>query len=155
MKPTTRTPNAGDRERIRAAVNVALYLSLAPSGTEHTSSTVSYLCDDPDYAVEMIVQNIVDAVVIDESYLLVYAVVKPWYSKNSYVVSEELVLRIGKGSHFGSVVHTLEEIAKLHDCDAIVTGGALARSSRAITRMYQRYGYVLETGTPQLTKRRR
>lgn len=155
MSPAIRTPTTGDRERIRVALDAALYLSLAPSESEHSSSSVSYLCDDPQYTVEMVVQNMVDAVVIDESYLLVFSVVKPWYSKNRLVLSEDLVLRIGKGSSFRAVVATLEHLAETNDCDAIVTGGALARSSRAITRLYQRFGFELEDGSPQLTKRRR
>lgn len=155
LPSSTRIPLAGDRESIRVALTAALYRSLAPSGSEFNSSSVSYFCDDPAYTVEMIVQGLVDAVVIDESYLLVYAIVTPWYSKNSRVLHEELVLRLAKGSSFSRVVETLECIARDEECDAIVVGGALARSSRAIVRMYQRYGFVLETGTPSLTKRRR
>lgn len=154
MRPTTRTPRTGDRERIKAALQAALYLSLAPSGEESNISTVRYLCDDPEYTVELIVHGSVDALIIDESYLLVYAVVVPWYSKNRIVLAEELVLRIDKGSSFGSVIATLEQLADDHKCEAIIAGGALARSSRAITRLYQKYGFVLETGVPQLTKRR-
>ena len=102
----------------------------------------------------MIVQNIVDAVVINESYLLVFSVVKPWYSKNRSILCEDLVLRIGSGSSFRDVVAALEHLADLNECNAIITGGALARSSRAITRLYQRFGFVLEDGAPQLIKRR-
>lgn len=155
MKPTLRTPTTGDSGRIRAALDAALYLSLAPSGSKHNSSSVSYLCDDPQYTVDMIVQNMVDSVVIDESYLLVFSVVKPWYSMNRVLLSEDLVLRIGKGSTFRAVASTLEHLAELNNCDAIITGGALSRSSRAIIRLYQRFGYELEDGSPQLTKRRR
>lgn len=108
-----------------------------------------------DYSVEVIVQNLVEALVIDESYLLVYAIVKPWYSRNQWAVSEDLVLRIGEGSSFAAVVATLEDLAEAHDCSMISVGGALARNSRAITRLYQRHGFVPETGLPQLTKRRR
>lgn len=155
MSPSIRTPTTGDRERIRAALDAALYLSLAPSDSKYSSSSVGYLCDDPQYTVEMVVQNMVDAVVIDESYLLVFSIVKPWYSKNRLVLSEDLVLRIGKGSSFSAVAFALEQIAETNECDAIITGGALARSSRAITRLYQRFGFELEDGSPQLTKRRR
>lgn len=113
------------------------------------------MCDDRDYTIELIVQNLVDALVIDESYLLVYAIIKPWYSRNKLVLSEEMVLRIGEGGHFSSVVGVLEDLADEHNVDVISVGGALARSSRAIARLYQRYGYVAETDAPQLTKRRR
>lgn len=155
MNPTTRTPTTGDARSIRAALDAALYRSLAPSGTEYSSSSVDFFCDDREYTVQVIVQNMVDAVVINESYLLVFSVVKPWYSKNKTVLCEDLVLRIGKGSSFSDVIATMEDLAEVNECDAIITGGALARSSRAITRLYQRFGFVLEDGSPQLTKRRR
>jgi hypothetical protein len=155
LNPTIRTPTTGDAGSIRVALDAALYRSLAPSGEEYDSSSVSYLCDDRDYTIQMIVQNIVDAVVINESYLLVFSVVKPWYSKNRIILCEDLVLRIGKGSCFRDVIATMEHLADINECDAIITGGALARSSRAITRLYQRFGFVLEDGSPQLIKRRR
>lgn len=113
------------------------------------------MCDDRDYTVELIVQNLVDALIIDEKYLLVYAIVKPWYTRNKLVLAEEMVLRIAPGGNFGMIIQTLEDLAKEHDVDTISVGGALARSSRAIVRLYQRYGYVPETDAPQLTKRRR
>lgn len=152
MKPKLRHPETGDRERIRAALEAALYLSLAPEGS--SESTVSYLCDDPLYTVELIVQGIVDSVVIDEAYLLVYSVAKPWYSKNQWLLSEDLVLRIGKGSSFRAVTETLDFLAEDNECVAIITGGALARNTRAITRLYQQSGYALEKGSPKFTKRR-
>ena len=154
MNPTIRTPTTGDAGPIRAALDAALYRSLAPSNSEYKNSSVDFLCDDREYTVQMIVQNIVDAVVINESYLLVFSVVKPWYSKNRSILCEDLVLRIGSGSSFRDVVAALEHLADLNECNAIITGGALARSSRAITRLYQRFGFVLEDGAPQLIKRR-
>lgn len=147
-----RPPTTGDRERIRAALDVALNLSLAQEG--QIDSTVSYLTDDRSYLVETIVQREVDAVVIDNAYLLVYAIITPWYSKGKSVLHEDLVLRIGDGSDFSAVVGTLEDLAQESRCDLIIVGGALARSSRAITRLYRRHGFVPETHTPQLTKRR-
>jgi hypothetical protein len=154
LNPKIRTPTAGDAGPIRAALDAALYRSLAPSNSEYSNSTVAVLCDDRNYTVQMIVQNIVDAVVVNESYLLVFSVVKPWYSKNSTILCEDLVLRIGKGGSFGDVIAAMEYLAGLNECNAIITGGALARSSRAITRLYQRFGFVLEDGAPQLIKRR-
>lgn len=155
MNPQLRIPNVGDRERIRDGILTSLHLSLAPSGSEYIESTVSYLCDDVEYTTEMIVQNLVDATVIDNSYLLVYSIVVPWYSKNRTVLCEDMVLRIGKGSKFSRVIATLDHLADKHDCCAIVTGGALARSSKAIERLYRQGGYVLETDAPQFIKRRR
>lgn len=149
-----RLPVGNDRERIRAALDAALYLSLAPEGSTQEQATVAHLCDDPAYTVELIVQNLVDAVIINDCYLLVYAIVKPWYSKNSWCLGENLVLRIGPGGNFSLVANTLEHLAEINECPTITVGGALARKPRALVRLYQRHGFVLETGVPQLTKRR-
>ncbi|UGL62973.1 hypothetical protein [Xanthomonas phage R3-22-T1] len=102
----------------------------------------------------MIVQNMVDAVVIDEAYLLVFAIVTPWYSKNRTVFIENMVLRISPGSSFDRMIAVMEHLADINHCDSLCAGGALARNSRALTRMYARYGFVLEQHAPQFTKRR-
>lgn len=152
MNPVLRIPNEGDREPIRAALATALYRSLANSSNEE--STVSYLTTNQEFVVEKILRGLVDSLVIDESYLLVYAVVQPWYSLDRIILSEEMVLRIRDGSSFDAVVSTMKLLAENNDCDAIVTGGALARYPRALTRLYQRHGFTLED-TPQLTLRRK
>lgn len=152
MIPPYRTPTTGDREPIRAALTAALYRSSEEEASG--SSTVSYYCDDTDYTVELITQNLVDAVVIDEAYLLVYAIVTPWYSKNRTAFVENMVLRIGSGSSFDRVIAVMDHLAELNDCGSMTAGGALARNSRALTRLYERYGYKHEQHTPQFTKRR-
>lgn len=136
-----------------AAFTAAMYLSLAHSS--YSNSTADFMCNDKAYAVETIVQGEVDALIIDEAYLLVYTVCSPWYSKSRNILNECLVLRIGEGSTFSAVTQVLEDLGDEYDVDAIVTGGALARNSKAIVRLYERAGYTLETHTPQLTKRRR
>lgn len=151
---STRTPNEQDRGRIRAALSAALHLSLAPTGSEHTTSTVRHLCDDMEYTVSVIVDGDVSSVVIDEAYLLVYSVGQPWYSLGHTVFQEDLVLRIGSGSNFGRVVETMEGLAAEHNCSTLLAGGALSRSSRAITRLYRMHGFELEDGVPQFTRRR-
>lgn len=115
---------------------------------------MSYNCDDPEYTTELIIQNMVDAVVIEEAYLLVFAIVTPWYAKNRTAFVENMVLRIGPGSSFDSVIAVMDHLADINHCDSMSAGGALARNSRALTRMYERHGYTLERHAPQFTKRR-
>lgn len=152
LRQRLRLPLRSDKERIRAALDAALYRSLASEA--HGKSTVDLFCDDRNYTVEMIVQNMVDAVVIKESYLLVYAIVKPWYSLSRYALTELLVLKIGKGGSFKDVTDTLDLLSEDNDCESIAVGGALTRSPAALQRLYRRAGYKMEPGMPQLTKRR-
>ena len=140
-----RLPCESDRELITVALAAAVYRSLA--------STVSYLCTDQKYVVDNIVGGAYTSAVLDDSYLLIYNVGSPWYSTSS-VLSEEMVLRLRPGSHFSVVTDYLDDLAEHYDCDLILVGGALSRSSRAITRLYQRQGFTVE-GVPQLSKRRR
>ncbi len=117
------------------------------------ASTVSFLCTDIPYVVDRIISGEVDAVILDEAYLLVYSVGSPWYTQET-VVSEDMVLRIAPGSNFSVVTDFLDGLAKDYNARVQITGWALAKHPRAITRMYQRAGYSLED-IPQLTKRRR
>ena len=142
-----RLPEESDRGRISRSLNAAVDLSLA------IDSTVSYLGTSQEYAVDQILKQEVDSVILDDTYLLVYSVGSPWYSRET-VVSEDMVLRLSPGSHFSVVTDFLDDLANEHDASVILTGGALSRSSRAITRLYERAGYTLE-GIPHLTKRRR
>lgn len=63
-----------------------------------------------------------------------------------------MVLRLGPGSSFAAVCLTLEYLRKQYQCQDIYVGGALAFSSRALTRLYQREGFELLT-IPSLIKR--
>ena len=104
--------------------------------------------------MSVIVDGTVSSVVIDEAYLLVYSIGQPWYSLGHTVFQEDLVLRIGSGSTYGRVIQTMEALAVKNQCSTLVAGGALSRSSRAITRLYRMHGFELEDGVPQFTKRR-
>lgn len=149
-----RLPNDRDKDAIRVALSAALYRSLAPTGSKHKNSTVSHLCDDMEYTLQVIVEGNVSSVVIDEAYLLVYSVGQPWYSLGHTVFQEDLVLRLAPGSQFGRVIQTMESLATDNGCSTLIAGGALSRSSRAITRLYRMHGFELEDGVPQFTKRR-
>lgn len=139
-----RLPREIDRELILRSLRAAVYRSLA--------HTVSYMATDLEYTVERIVTGEVSAVILDEAYLLVYSVGSPWYSQET-AVAELMVLRIAKGGEFSVVTDFLKDVADENNCRMIYAGGALAVSSRAISRLYQRHGFSVE-GTPQFTLRR-
>lgn len=104
------------------------------------------------YATEMIVLGGVDALILDEAFLVVYGVGSPWYSDRVFL-EEKMVLRIGEGSSFASVCDLLDDLAVEHDANDIIVGGALAKYPRALIRMYKARGYEL-MDIPSLIKRR-
>lgn len=104
------------------------------------------------YATEMIVLGGVDALILDEAFLVVYGVGSPWYSDRVFL-EEKMVLRIGEGSGFASVCDLLDDLAVEHDANDIIVGGALAKYPRALIRMYKARGYEL-MDIPSLIKRR-
>lgn len=139
-----RQPDRMDSRRIREALEANL--------VSVREAPVAVLVDI-DKAVEVIVNNVVDAVIVDEAYLVVYEIGIPWYSDKE-VLLELLVLRIGEGSSFTAVTDTLDDLAYENDVVYTFVGSAFARSPRALSRLYSRQGFVDE-GRPSLNKRRR
>lgn len=107
---------------------------------------------DPAYATDTIVCGAVDAVVLDEAFLVVYGVGKPWYYDTTFL-EEQLVLRIGPGSNFKSICDLLDDLKTEHGAEEIIVGGALCARSRALIKLYKANGYV-ELDSPCLIKRR-
>ena len=104
------------------------------------------------YATEMIVLGGVDALILDEAFLVVYGVGSPWYSDRVFL-EEKMVIRIGTGSSFDAVCDLLDDLAEEHQANDILVGGALAKYPRALSRMYQARGYEV-IDIPSLIKRR-
>jgi hypothetical protein len=117
---------------------------------EVASSTPVVKLAEATHAVDMIVDGIVDSVIIDDAYLLVYEVATPWHS-NKQVVHELMVLRLRAGSNFNAVCDTLDDIAEGSQAAAILVGGALTRSPEALVRLYKARGYELDV-QPSLIK---
>lgn len=77
--------------------------------------------------------------VICDGYLVVYDVGAPWYSSTPLLL-EEMVCRLGsKPGNFRTVIATLERLAVLHSCKAIICGNAIGR--RSLTTAYSRGGF--------------
>lgn len=104
------------------------------------------------YATEMIVLGGVEALILDEAFLVAYDVGSPWYSDRVFL-REQLVLRIGEGSSFSAVCDLLDDLAEQHGANDILVGGALAKHPRALERMYKAHGYEVQAA-PSLIKRR-
>jgi hypothetical protein len=107
---------------------------------------------DARFATEMIVAGAVDAVILDEAFLVTYTVGSPWYSDRVFL-REEMVLRIGAGSSFQAVCDLLDDLADEANANDILVGTALAEHPRALVRMYRARGYEL-LDSPSLIKRR-
>lgn len=105
---------------------------------------------DIDAACTALVTGEVEAVILDEAYLVSCAVVNPWY-KRTTVIAERIVLRVGSGSKFKVVVDYLDDVAHEHGATSIVVGGALAVKTSGLSRLYQRFGYKIEDA-PTLVK---
>lgn len=84
----------------------------------------------------------IEAVIVNEDYLLLYSVVKPYYSKDN-ILQEQLVLRIrNTGATFINVVDTLRLLCKVNSCRGILVGTALAFRQRALARLYENAGFI-------------
>jgi hypothetical protein len=138
-----RKPNAFDASRICCQLKKAI-------ASAADREVVRNL--DTKELVYRITTGQTSALILDEAYLLVYTVGSPWYA-DRIMVAEQLLLRIGEGSSFSSIVDLLDDLAQEHNADCILLGGALAKNPRALARMYKRYGYAIED-TPTLIKRR-
>lgn len=138
-----RKVDARDRSRIYCQIEKARQ-RVKDSDITKLSSTA--------YATEMIVLGGVDALILDEAFLVVYGVGQPWYSERVFL-EEKMILRIGKGSNFSAVCDLLDDLAEEHEANDILVGGALAKHQRALSRMYQARGYEA-LDIPSLIKRR-
>ena len=97
-------------------------------------------------------QGGIEALVLDEAYLVAYSVGSPWYSERVFL-QENIILRIGEGSSFSAVCDLLDDLAEQHAANDILVGGALAKHPEALSRKYMRHGYE-RLDIPSLIKRR-
>jgi len=92
-----------------------------------------------------------DVYIIDEAYLVAYAVGCPWYSKVQ-VLSELLILNLRPANSlpFSVVTDFLEYKAREAGVPVMAVGTALAANDAALASLYTRNGYTAEAIT--LTK---
>ena len=85
----------------------------------------------------------IHAVVVEDTYLLLFAVISPWFT-NKTLIDEKLVFRLLDGpGKFSDVVKALEYIAKSTNTSGIMVGTALAPNDKVMVRMFQRAGFEL------------
>ena len=87
-----------------------------------------------------------NAWLVDDTFLVVYSIVTPWYApRNSFELREELVLRIEPSNKPFSVVP--EFLAQRAEAEGVVltaVGTALARSDDALATKYEQHGFLRE-----------
>ena len=110
---------------------------------------------NPDDAIAKWGAEYFEAIVVDEEYLVLYAIESPWYTANIVEVWELFICRIGKGvggkgKALQGIVEALEDIAKKNNASRIVVGTSLPKNNKALSRLYERLGF--EVGAITLTK---
>lgn len=88
----------------------------------------------------------IEGVYIVGGYLVVYEVGTPWYS-NASILSELLIVRVGRGGTIKGVAQFLRKRAKALGADFIAVGTAFAKSDPALSRLYQAQGFTPEAIT--------
>lgn len=93
-----------------------------------------------------------DAYIVADSYLVIYALVQPWFAAEGVsLLTELLVVRVAvSGADFTVVPAFLEGAAREAGCKLAVVGTALAKADNALASLYIRSGFKAETIT--LTK---
>jgi len=105
-----------------------------------------------EYVTEQVVSGNMDAVILDDTYLVCYQVGSPWYSTKVFL-TEQLVLKIGTGSNFSSVCDLLDDMQEFFGTDEIVVGGGLSSRPDLLAAKYEENGYS-KLRYPSLIKRR-
>jgi hypothetical protein len=110
---------------------------------------------NPETAIEKWKAGYFQAIVVDEEYLVLYAVESPWYNDQIIEVWELFVCRVGKGvggkgKALQGIDKALIDIAKKHGASRIAVGTSLPKNNKALARLYQRLGY--EINAISLTK---
>lgn len=83
----------------------------------------------------------IHSVIVKDSYVIVYSVDVPWFSHKP-TLNIHLTLRIAdNGATFNDVLATYEALAKEYACNHICVGTALAKSDRALEKLYSDGGY--------------
>lgn len=94
--------------------------------------------DDKDRTVNCIYNNI-SSVVIDDTYLLCYDVIEPWYCEDKLLL-ECLVMRLNKNNKtFDVVLEALDWLAEINECVGIVSSTALSPDDKILKKLYKGY----------------
>jgi hypothetical protein len=98
-----------------------------------------------DHAVMSYIIASENAWIVDDTYLVVYDVVTPWYApKEIKDLREVLVLRLRPGSDFSRVPEFLAQRTAAEGASLAAVGTALARSDDALAVKYEQSGFRRE-----------
>lgn len=100
-------------------------------------------CDGPRMVDAIVKDKLVDAIIVNETYLVCYTVNEVWYSGDK-LLAENLVLKINKlKQDFSCVVEALEIIAKVNGCVGICSGTAFSSNNKVVADKYIANGFKL------------
>ncbi len=87
-----------------------------------------------------------NAWLVDDTFLVVFSIVTPWYApRNSFELREELVLRLDHSDKpFSLVPEFLAQRAAAEGVVLTAVGTALARSDDALATKYEQHGFLRE-----------
>lgn len=83
----------------------------------------------------------INAVILNDSHLLVYSVAQPWFSGSELWLIEQFYMRVGRGSS-DAALDAVDELGRSLDCGRVVFGTSLAPSDKALGRLLERRGYL-------------
>lgn len=80
--------------------------------------------------------------IVNETYLIVYTIAEPWYSKEKYL-EECLVLRVYQTEEkFNCVTEFLNQEAIKHGCIGIYVATDMSTNNNVVSKLYQRCGFT-------------
>lgn len=86
-----------------------------------------------------------NAWLVDESYLVVFSVVTPWYAPLEILdIREELVLKLKPEADFSCVPAFLEQRRETEGASLVAVGTSLAKSDSALAAKYEQHGFRTE-----------
>lgn len=83
----------------------------------------------------------VQAVILNDSHLLVYSVGAPWFAGQDVWLIEQFYMRVGRGSS-DAALDAVDELGRSLGCSTVVFGTSLAPSDKALGRLLERRGYL-------------
>jgi hypothetical protein len=99
---------------------------------------------DIEATVDFILKN-ANSYILDESYLVVYAIGTPWYAKPDVKMLEEMfVLKLENAHTFPSIPAFLERKGAEAGVSLVGVGTALTRYDDALASMYEASGFQRE-----------
>jgi hypothetical protein len=80
-----------------------------------------------------------EAVVLNDSHLLLFSVGNPWWSKTPWLI-EQFYIRLARGTSSAALM-AVDQLARDRSCTSIIFGTSLAADDEALSRLLARAGY--------------